>query len=310
MVINTSSGLTLEDITNHDILRKLLTITSSNEDYMVAEGHYGEDEAANDVGHRLHNEGIEYCYYFNHGILSRHLESYLPLHMMDGNSGYAFSVELFLNEPGRCMRQVSSTTIPGVSYELTKPIYNLCLLSMDESLCSKFNQIACDPSSEIRISFTSYHTHVSTISSLQNVVHINENCTNLKRIYSVYLNTSHTVQNQAVLPFLGSVSNKPSSKVSRYNYRIGSKWVYNESIDEYANNNLTLQYAKDSVWGQNKQMVICKQNTENTTTNNFESSRIDIVANPTASPAVEARLAIGKHMFIAHLSLRKYDLFS
>jgi hypothetical protein len=293
VVIKTSSGLTIEDITNADVLRKLLTITSSNEDYMVSEGHYGANEPANDVGNLLHNTGIEYCYYFNHGILSRHLESYIPLHMMDGNSGYAFDIELYLNEPGRCMRTVSTGIITDASYEMTKPIYNLCLLRMDESLCSKFNQIACDPSSEIRIPFTSYHTHVSTITSLQNVVHINENCTNLKRIYSVYLQTSHIVQNQAVLPFFGSIGNPNASKVSRYNYRIGSKWVYNESIDEVANNNLTLQFVKDSTWGQNKQMVICKQNAENLITNNFESAGSD-----TPADGGVARVpANGKHMF-------------
>ena len=61
IVIKTSSGLVLEDVTNADVLRKLLTIISSNEDYNVTEGHYGVDEVGRHIGNLLNNEGIEYC---------------------------------------------------------------------------------------------------------------------------------------------------------------------------------------------------------------------------------------------------------
>ena len=122
----------------------------------------------------------------------------------------------------------------------------------------------------------------------------------------MYLNTSHVVKNQAVLPFVGSITNPNESKLSRYNYRIGSKWVYNESVDEVDNNNLTLQYVKDSVWGQEKQTVICKSN--NNIYTHFESAGIDTeAADATAGvPAVVFEHADGAHMFF-HVANMTYS---
>ena len=39
MVLKTSSGLVIEGVTSSDVLRKLLTIQSINEEYQCAEGH-------------------------------------------------------------------------------------------------------------------------------------------------------------------------------------------------------------------------------------------------------------------------------
>ncbi len=270
MLIKSSSGLVLEDITQYHLLTRLFTILSTEEDYRIQEGVYGVDDPDVTVGNQLLT-GLKYTIQFNSGLLDKKLKAFLPLFMM--GSGYALDLELFLSSPAECLRLVGSggTTPSGVSYSLTNPIMNLCLLKMDNQLCSRYNAIACDPDESIVIPFTTYRCHVHTLNSQTSVVHINDASTNVRRIWSVYTPVSQSVSNALKLPFKGSSKQASAAeKITSYNYRLGNQFLFNQPVTETSDNKETLFFVKDSVWSGDKPMLLAKN--ESLLVTNFESA--------------------------------------
>jgi hypothetical protein len=289
MVVKSSNGLVLEDCSQFHLLTRLFTILSTEEDYRIQEGVYSDGDPTVTVGAQLLT-GLKYTIQFNSGLLDKKLKSFLPLFMMD--SSYALDVELYLSSPAECLRLVGSggTTPTNVSFSLTNPIMNLCLLKMDNQLCSRFNSIACDPNESIVIPFTTYRCHVHTLSSQTSVVHINDASTNVKRIWSVYTPVSQTVSNALKLPFKGSAKQaSAANKITSYNYRLGNQFLFNEPVVEASDNKETLFFVKDAVWSTDKPMMLSKN--ESSLVTNFESASKEMfftVANMTYSPE-EAR---------------------
>ena len=270
MVIKSSNGLTIEDISQYHLLTRLFTIMSTEEDYRVQEGIYSDDDPDQTVGAQLLT-GLKYTIQFNCGLLDKKLKSFLPLFMM--SSSYALDVELYLSSPAECMRLVGSggTTPTNVSYSLSNPIMNICLLKMDNQLCSRYNAIACDPSESIVIPFTTYRCHVHTLNSQTSVVHINEASTNVKRIYSVFTPVSQSVGHALVLPFKGSSKQgSDAERITSYTYRLGNQFVFNEPVVETTDNKDTLFFVKDAVWSTDKPMMLSKN--ESSLVTNFESA--------------------------------------
>jgi hypothetical protein len=289
LVCKSQAGLVLEDITQYHLLTRLFTILSTEEDYRIQEGVYGVDDPDVTVGEQLLT-GLKYTIQFNSGILDKKLRSYLPLFMM--GSGYALDVELYLSSPAECLRLVGSggTTPSNVSFSLTNPIMNICLLKMDNQLCSRYNQIVCDPNQSITIPFTTFRTHVHTLNSQTSVVHINDASTNVRRIWSVFTPVSQTVSNALKLPFKGSAKQAAAGeRITSYNYRLGNQFLFNEPVVESSDNKETLFFVKDSVWSTDKPMLLSKN--ESSLVTNFESASKEMfftVANMTYSPE-EAR---------------------
>jgi len=274
----------IEDITQYHLLTRLFTILSTEEEYRIQEGVYGVDDPDVTVGNQLLT-GLKYTIQFDSGLLDKKLKAFLPLFMM--GSGYALDVELFLSSPAECLRLQGSggSTPTGVSYSLSNPIMNLCLLKMDNQLCSRFNAIACDPNESIVIPFTTYRCHVHTLNSQTSVVHINDASTNVRRIWSVYTPVSQTVSNALKLPFKGSSKQASAAeKITSYNYRLGNQFLFNEPVVEAADNKDTLFFVKDSVWSNDKPMLLAKN--ESSLVTNFESASKEMyftVANMTYS---------------------------
>ena len=285
MVIKSSNGLVIEDISQYHLLTRLFTIMSTEEDYRIQEGVYGSDDADVTVGAQLLT-GLKYTIQFNSGLLDKKLKSYLPLFMM--GTSYALDVELYLSSPAECLRLRGSggTTPSGVSYSLTNPIMNVCLLKMDNQLCSRYNAIACDPSESIVIPFTTYRCHVHTLNSQTSVVHINDASTNARRIWSCFTPVSQSVSNALKLPFKGSSKQASAAeRITSYTYRLGNQFVFNEPVVETTDNKDTLFFVKDSVWSTDKPMMLSKN--ESSLVTNFESASKEMfftVANMTYSP--------------------------
>ena len=107
---------------------------------------------------------------------------------------------------------------------------NLGLLRVDETLCKKFNETSCECTQDIRIPFTAFHTHQASLRSQTNTTHISENVTNLKRVWSVYLDSSQSVATDTVLLFRGCVNDISGSKITKYIYRLDTKFLYNEPL--------------------------------------------------------------------------------
>lgn len=288
-VVKSADGLVISDITDYGFLQRLFTITSAEEDYGVHRGVYGTDDAPTAVGALMAEDvavasrGIVYTYQFNDGVLSKDLSSYLPVFMM--GTTYCLDLELYLSPANNCMRSHSAPA--GLSYTLENPVYNICLLELDSSLCSKFNEIACSPTEKIEIPYTTFRNHVSTLSAVNNIVHIHETSTNLKRIWSVYTDATQTTTG-TVLPFLGSAKQTTNgNKIVKYNYKIGgSHFIYAEPVEETLNNNITLTHVKNAVWSSGKPMILSKTNATKTGTlfEDVNAGMFCTIANFTYSP--------------------------
>lgn len=270
MVIKSSNGLVIEDISQYHLLTRLFTIMSTEEDYRVQEGVYSDDDPDVTVGAQLLT-GLKYTIQFNSGLLDKKLKAFLPLFMM--GTSYALDLELYLSSPAECLRLRGSggTTPTNVSYSLSNPIMNVCLLKMDNQLCSRYNSIACSPDEAIVIPFTTYRCHVHTINSQTSVIHVNESSTNVKRIYSAFTPVSQSVSNALKLPFKGSSKQgSDAEKIVSYNYRLGNQFLFNEPVVETSDNKDTLFFVKDSVWSTDKPMMLSKN--ESSLVTNFESA--------------------------------------
>jgi hypothetical protein len=87
LVIKSSNGLVLEDISDYNVLKKVLTSMEAEEDAKIDEGNFiglGEFEQRHTVAGIQNQYGATYVLKFNTGILSQHLSSYLPLHIYNG----------------------------------------------------------------------------------------------------------------------------------------------------------------------------------------------------------------------------------
>jgi hypothetical protein len=98
------------------------------------------------------------------------------------------------------------------------------------------------------------------------------------------------VSNALKLPFKGSSKQASAAeKLVSYQYRLGNQHLYNEPVVETADNKETLFFVKDSVWSNDKPMLLAKN--ESSLVTNFESASKEMfftVANMTYSPE-EAR---------------------
>jgi hypothetical protein len=238
LVIKSSNGLVLEDISNYNVLKKVLTSMQTEEEASIDEGnHLSVSGTAEKVAIGALQESAprSYVLKFDTGILSQHLSSYLPLHIMHKGT-FAFDVEIFLAPVFDTLEYVTTAGAPttvGGTYQLTDVAFNLCLLKVDESICKKYNQIACDESQRVVIPYTTYHNHQATVSSATQTVFISDNCTDLKRVYSVFhKNTNTGDANNPPFVFLGSTLSPAGNKLVAYNYRLGNKNVYNEDVQE------------------------------------------------------------------------------
>jgi hypothetical protein len=258
IVVKTSAGLVVDDISDYHVLNQmnqcmLPTCKTINafEGRLAASMDTGVHSSAYAVAKKF-NEGIEFRHHIQAGLFSKNTEKLLPLGFMDAGAGFAFDIDLYLAENSAVMKQTGSVTTP--SYYVKDIIMHLETIRADESLCQKFNQIACEDK-EILIPYSTCHAHQSYLQSKgQNIVRIHESATNLKRIFSVYLNNSDisTLVTNRAYRFIGGMEDVPK-KVMRYNVRVGSKWLYNDYVETSAE---AIQHLKNSLGMQDTPLVL------------------------------------------------------
>jgi hypothetical protein len=260
VVVRTSAGLVVDDISDYHVLNQmnqamLPTCKTINaiEGRLTASMDTGVHTPAYAVAKKFNDTGIEFRHHIQAGLFSSHTEKLLPIGMMDGGSGFAFEIDLYLAEQSAVMKQTGTVTSP--TYSVRNIIFHLETIRADESLCQKFNQIACDGDKEILIPFTTCHAHQNYLQARgQNIVRIHESATNLKRIFSVYLDNSDitTIVSANAYKFLGG-SADDAKKVMRYNVRVGSKWLFNDYVETTAE---AVMHLKNSLGMQNTPLVL------------------------------------------------------
>ncbi len=244
MQIKSPNGLVIEDIQDLHLLNRILHtmnpsgITRHTEGILTGDNFMETDLSATQKEGllALQIQGEKYQYYFNTGILNKHLQAYLPLHSMNGgNTGLAFSIELWLNDSYNVVQRIGSGTANvKKSYELTDVKYNMTLLKADSSIIERFNNLAND-SSEITIPFTTYRSYVNSLNTEKSSIQITEACSDLRRVHSVLLSSAVSPTEPVVdtysptMTFLGGIDNS-TRQVKSYQLQVGSHFIYTESI--------------------------------------------------------------------------------
>ena len=240
--IKSPNGLVIEDVQDTHILNKILhtmgssSMTRHQEGIVVGDGFMDYELTTDNKKALMASQkvGVKYQYHFNTGILSKHLKSYLPLHSMNGgNSGLAFTIELYLNENYNVLQKIGTGTgAPAKSYSLTDMKYNMTLLKADSSIIERFNNLAND-SSEIIIPFTTYRSYTNSLTTQKSSLQVTEACSDLRRVHSVLLSsalpTEPVVENfNSSMTFLGGIDS--TTNVSSYQLQVGSHFIYTEPI--------------------------------------------------------------------------------
>lgn len=299
MVVKTSSGLTLEDIADLDILTTLLeTLKPADHEMNALYGNHARDHTFDDdvkkVGRLPPKDSgwavgsyKEILFRFNFGIFSKTLTKFLPLFMADGGAGYSFDVDLYLSDRGLHTADAASTATLAIK----EPVWYLHLVRMDEGLARRFNTMAVH-GEEIRIPFITWHTHRTSLQSSTMLAYIHENATNFKKIVTCIhkdgtpLITETTAG--ATKKFTGLEGGRASvaNRVKSYNYRIGVQHVYNEPVAESSSNARTLEFVRSAFGIPDNQLMITQvPDTALTTKLPFEHGRWMSVASFDYSPA-------------------------
>ena len=270
MVVKTSSGLTLEDVSDMDILSHMLSFVKPTE-WEKASLYGNRTERQNNTrgttgllnanathANILRNEVVMK---FDWGIFDKKLSKFIPLFMADGGAGYSFDVDFYVSNRGTAILNVAA---PGTgamgAIQIESPVWYLQLMRMDEGLARRFNQMAVS-GEEIRIPFHTYHTHNASGQAEDQIVYIHENATNFKKIitclhkageplirYETSTDSSNVPEGIQHNGMAGGVSQIGSGypTVNYYNYRVGAQHVYNEPVQESLSNTRTLQFVKQA----------------------------------------------------------------
>jgi hypothetical protein len=275
-IIRSSQGLVISEENNFHILNRLFSIHEVHSGLMD-EGIYDNGDVVDAtkkaaLGIALQNS-ITYVLKFKSSLLDVNLAAYLPLFMMDGGGGYAFDLELTLAPVNECLT-LALGAVSTPSYELSEPVLNLNLLRMTPSLCSKYNQIACNEREKITIPFKTYRCHSSSLTSAtKQQLSIHEMSTNIKRVWTVLTKSVHDVDAEQNLGFYGSVKDS-SIKIDEYNYQVGNQFIFSEPVSEQnnRNNNITLNHVKGGSFSHGKNTILTQPESDSSIQNCFEAS--------------------------------------
>jgi len=258
MTVKTSSGLTIEDVSDMDVLNNMLSFLkpiswekASTYGNMVSR-YQTTDSTAGVLPTTVSNADAEAVFKFDWGVFDKKLTKFIPLFMADGGAGYSFDVDLYLSNNG-----VSATGGGFGELAIRSPVWYLQLMRMDEGLARRFNQMAVH-GEEIRIPFSTWHTHNASPQSSDALFYIHENATNFKKILTClrhtasplvrYDSSTNTIELSGFTGGADDAGNTAAGyiRVDSYNYRVGVQHVYNEPVMESRTNTRTLQFVKQA----------------------------------------------------------------
>ena len=173
------------------------------------------------------------------GILGDHQEFLVPISALAAGSGFAFQLELFLNDDAKV---VGSTNTSGASYSLEEVSFDMELVEVSDAIQADINSELAS-GSQIPLPYKSWRSFNTALSGAgtQHKVDIAESAINAEKIYSVIVPQSWT-QKQSVTaakylgtdydPYTFSGGRKavsasgaftsPTDYVTKYNWRYGS----------------------------------------------------------------------------------------
>jgi len=182
ILLKNARGQVLEDCDSYDVLCRIManlkTKTALESKKVTQKETRVEPElvafdGGRNVIHELHS-----------GILGHHQEFLIPVSAMAATSGYAFQLELWLNDASKVVPMSKTATVSN-TYSLTDVSYDVELVEVSPEIMSDINS-ELNQGSQIPIPYKSWRHHVSHIASGSDYkANISESAQNVQAIYTV-----------------------------------------------------------------------------------------------------------------------------
>ena len=306
MLLKSSRGQTLEDIDNYDLLCRIQQNLKS-EATLKGEAFSSKDIRAVDVaknfGNMTNATGQNMRHHLQSGILGDHQEFLIPVSSMIASSGFAFQLELFLNDDAKV---VGSTNTSPATYSLEEVSYDMELVEVSDAIMADINS-ELSSGSQIPLPYKSWRSHNTALSGAgtQHKVDIAESAINAEKIYSVVVPQSWT-QKQSVdaTKYLGTdydpytfyggrkklsasgAFTSPTDYVTKYNWRYGSTYYPSAPIELNQDSTVALETTLSTFDLKNNELpFMTAQETDGSgATNRFESRDFILAHNFNKTP--------------------------
>jgi len=306
MLLKSSRGQVLEDIDNYDLLCRIQQNLKS-EATLKGEAFSSKDIRAVDVaknfGNMTNATGQNMRHHLQSGILGDHQEFLIPVSSMVASSGFAFQLELFLNDDAKV---VGSTNTSPASYSLEEVSYDMELVEVSDAIMADINS-ELSSGSQIPLPYKSWRSHNTALSGAgtQHKVDIAESAINAEKIYSVVVPQSWT-QKQSVdaTKYLGTdydpytfyggrkklsasgAFTSPTDYVTKYNWRYGSTYYPSAPIELNQDSTVALETTLSTFDLKNNELpFMTAQETDGSgATNRFESRDFILAHNFNKTP--------------------------
>ena len=278
----------IEDITHLDTLNKILQSMDDKNESRLAEGVYSREFGGGALSTALTTAvgtkqftGVELNYIFRHGLLNEKLGSYLPLHAMNSSDGRAFTIELYLNDPTKCLQwcDADNLTAPtGVppGYKLSNVRYQMCLLRADQTIINRFNNLSGN--GQITIPFSTYRSYQNSVSNTGNITQVAEACSDLRKIHTVIISASSSgISHSKVQPyptettFLGGFGNSVM-KVEEMQLQVGNKYIFTEPLQAITDDSQLMAQVKNASYHKGNMLLETVDNATNSIRPAYENS--------------------------------------
>ena len=188
MMLKNSRGQVLEDCDQYDYLCRLMN-NMKTEQTLKAEAVSTKDIRAVDIAKSFANmtnaTGQVVRHNLHSGILGDYQEYLVPVSSMVASSGYAFQLELWLNEDAKV---VGSTDTNAATYSLEEVSYDCELVEVSDSIMADINSELAS-GSQIPLPYVSWRSHQTALSGsgTSHKINISESAINLEKIFSVLI---------------------------------------------------------------------------------------------------------------------------
>ena len=186
LLLKSSRGQVLEDIDNYDVLCRLFQNMKTKQT-LEAEAVSTKDIRAVDVGKNFSKmtnaSGQLAKHTLQSGILGDWQEYLVPVSSMVAASGYAFQLELFLNEDAKV---VGSTNTNAATYSLEEVSFDVELVEVSDAIMADINSELAN-GAQIPLPYKSWRSHQTALSGAgtEHKIDISESAMNLTNMYSV-----------------------------------------------------------------------------------------------------------------------------
>lgn len=181
-LLKNTRGAVLEDCDSYDVLCRIMNNLKPKSQLESKKTTHKETRVEPEL--MSFSNGKNVIHELHSGVLGGHQEFLIPVSAMAATSGYAFQLELWLNDASKVFPMSINATTTN-TYSLTDVSYDVELVEVSPEIMSDINS-ELSQGSTIPIPYKSWRHHVSHIASGSDYkANISESAQNVQAIYTV-----------------------------------------------------------------------------------------------------------------------------